>query len=83
MLNGDKVEVDTAAFQNDLVSFQSKDDVLTLLVHLGYLAYHEGNVFIPNEEVKDEFFRTVRNTDWDEIIKMTQRSDQLIKARFF
>lgn len=80
MLDGDKVEVDTGAFQNDLVSFQSKDDVLTLLVHLGYLAYHEGSVFIPNEEVKDEFFRTVRNTDWDEIIKMTQRSDQLIKA---
>ena len=44
MLDGGKVEVDTDAFQNDLVSFQSKDDILTLLVHLGYLAYHAGTV---------------------------------------
>ncbi len=72
MLDGDAVAADTGAFQNDMVSFRSRDDVLTLLVHLGYLAYYEGNVFIPNEEVKAEFYRTVRNTDWDEIIKMTQ-----------
>lgn len=80
MLDGDKAAVDTGAFQNDFVSFRSKDDVLTLLVHLGYLAYFEGNVFIPNEEVKEEFYRTVRNTDWDEIIKMTKRSEQLLEA---
>ncbi len=72
MLDGDAVAADTGAFQNDMVSFRSRDDVLTLLVHLGYLAYYEGNVFIPNEEVKAEFYRTVCNTDWDEIIKMTQ-----------
>lgn len=78
MLDGDAVAADTGAFQNDMVSFRSRDDVLTLLVHLGYLAYYEGNVFVPNEEVKAEFYRTVRNTDWDEIIKMTQRSEQAV-----
>lgn len=79
MLDGDMAAVDTGAFQNDMVSFRSRDDVLTLLVHLGYLAYYEGHVFIPNEEVRDEFYRTVRNTEWDEIVKMTQRSDKLLK----
>ena len=40
-----------------MTSFKSKDDVLTLLVHLGYLAYDADTqeVRIPNQEVADEF----------------------------
>ena len=52
MLSGASVEVDTNTFQNDMVSFQNKDDVITLLIHLGYLAYDQirRTAFIPNEE---------------------------------
>ena len=37
--------------------YMSKDDVLALLVHLGYLGYdiRTGEVFVPNREVMDEF----------------------------
>lgn len=38
MMNGrNDVAVDVRSFTNDMVTFHSKDDVLTLLVHLGYL----------------------------------------------
>ena len=40
MLAGDRVPVNIGTFSNDMETFQSKDDVLTLLVHLGYLSYH-------------------------------------------
>lgn len=40
MMNGrNDVAVDVRSFTNDMVTFHSKDDVLTLLVHLGYLGY--------------------------------------------
>ena len=39
MLGGAVCEVDTGFFQNDMTSMKSKDDVLTLLIHLGYLFY--------------------------------------------
>lgn len=57
MLGGAHVRIDAATFQNDLTTIKSKDDVLTLLVHLGYLAYDakEKSVAIPNEEVRQEF----------------------------
>ena len=60
MLSNLKIKIDTWAFQNDMTSLKSKDDVLTLLVHLGYLAYDEetSEVFIPNEEVRGEFIRS-------------------------
>lgn len=63
MLAGGKYRIDTGTFQNDMTSFKSRDDVLTLLVHLGYLAYDETttSVFIPNEEVRGEFIRSVKN----------------------
>lgn len=63
MLGGESWEIDTGTFQNDMTTFKSKDDVLTLLVHLGYLAYEEGSrsVFIPNEEVREEFVRALRS----------------------
>lgn len=54
-----KCRIDTGTFQNDMTSLLGRDDVLTLLVHLGYLAYDDdsGEVYIPNEEVRQEFIR--------------------------
>ena len=82
MLGGVSCKIDIGSFQNDMTSFKSKDDVLTLLVHLGYLAYDEAaqSVFIPNEEVRGEFIRAVRNGNRPELVKAIQMSDQLIDA---
>lgn len=63
MLGGKRCRIDTGTFQNDMTSLASRDDVFTLLAHLGYLAYDIDNkeVFIPNEEVREEFIRAVKN----------------------
>ena len=57
MLSGGKVMVDTESFQNDLSEIYSKDDALTALIHLGYLAYDEDllSAYIPNFEVAKAF----------------------------
>lgn len=57
MLSGDAVAVDPLTFQNDMVNLKCRDDVITLLIHLGYLAYDsvKKKAFIPNEEVRQEF----------------------------
>ncbi len=61
MLGGERYKINTRTFQNDISSIRSKDDVLTLLVHLGYLAYDsiEKEVYIPNHEVAKEFKNAV------------------------
>ena len=57
LIAGEAIEVDVNTFENDFQTFRSKDDVLTLLIHLGYLTYNEDEkqVRIPNEEVRLEF----------------------------
>ena len=67
MISGASVEVDVENFQNDMVSFADKDDVLTLLIHLGYLAYDSVKkaAFIPNEEIRQEFMAAVRKKKWN------------------
>lgn len=83
MLGGGSCRVDTASFQNDMTTFRSKDDILTLLVHLGYLTYDKknGRVHIPNLEVKQEFIRAIKNgSGWDGLIKSLNRSLQLLEA---
>lgn len=82
MLGGMNCKIDTGTFQNDMTSFGSRDDVLTLLVHLGYLAYDEEteSVYIPNQEVREEFVRAVRNGNSPELIKIMQDSDELMEA---
>jgi hypothetical protein len=62
MLGGTHCPIDTGTFQNDMTNIRSRDDVLTLLVHLGYLAYDENekSVYIPNEEIRQEFIRAVK-----------------------
>ena len=70
------------SFQNDIISFNSADDVITLLIHMGYLAYDNKTkeVFIPNEEVRSVFLRAVKNDGWDEVMKAISASEALLKA---
>lgn len=69
-LNQYDVIVDTGSFSNDMTSFSGADDVLTLLIHLGYLGYDFAakEVFIPNSEISAEFMRAVKNSNWNEIV---------------
>ncbi|HJA94272.1 MAG TPA: AAA family ATPase [Candidatus Eisenbergiella merdipullorum] len=81
MLAGDQVRVDVGTFQNDMTNIRKKDDVLTLLVHLGYLAYdsEQEKVYIPNEEVKKEFLRAVSTSRHREMVRLIQDSDRLLE----
>lgn len=82
MLGNDSCPVDTGTFQNDLTSFKSRDDILTLLVHLGYLTYNENtcSVSIPNEEVRMEFIRAVKTGKRTELARVIETSDRLLLA---
>ena len=86
MIAGEKVKLDTTTFTNDMVTFQSADDVLTLLVHLGYLTYQQtdemgiGEVWIPNGEVQHEFINSIKNGGWEYVIKAIQLSEKLLSA---
>lgn len=66
MLSGEAVPVDVYSFQNDTVNFSNKDDVLTYLIHLGYLGYDQNRrtAFIPNEEIRQELTRATRRKSW-------------------
>ena len=68
MISGASIEVDTSFFQNDMVSFIDKEDVLTLLIHLGYLAYDQKkkNAYIPNEEIRQEFISATKK--WNKTV---------------
>ena len=82
MIGGMRCKVDVGSFQNDMTSLKSKDDVLTLFVHLGYLAYDRKTkeVFIPNEEIREEFIRSVKNGNRRELVKAVELSDKLLNA---
>ncbi len=82
LIGGIDVPVDTAGFANDLVSFKGKDDVLTLMIHLGYLAYNEFSrtVRIPNEEIKREFQRSIHTVRHTATLKRLRESEELFEA---
>jgi hypothetical protein len=81
LLGGVEVPVDVDGFSNDLVTFRNKDDVLTLLVHLGYLAYDQERetVRIPNEEIRREFQKSVKEVDRTETIARVAASVKLVE----
>ncbi|MBR1591754.1 MAG: AAA family ATPase [Ruminococcus sp.] len=82
LLAGEKKRIDPSTFTNDMVTFNSQDDVLTLLVHLGYLTFDSdtNEVSIPNYEVSEQFASTIRNKDWAEVSKSLKVSDDLLQA---
>lgn len=82
LLAGNRQTINTKTFSNDMTSFQSADDVLTLLVHLGYLGYDSstGEIFIPNQEIAEEYYNAITTTDWDVVVRTLKQSDKLLQS---
>ena len=75
-------DVRTLGFQNDLVQFKTKDDVLTCLIHMGYLVYdaYTKEAFMPNKEVAEVFESAVKVSGWDDVGDALRNSDALLRA---
>ena len=82
MLAGERVNVNTTKFQNDISIVKNRDDVLTVLIHLGYLSYdrQRKDCGIPNFEVAGEMQNAVEDTNWTNIVEALQQSEQLLQA---
>ena len=82
MLSGAMVKVNTATFKNDTINIQSKDDVLTYMIHLGYLGYNQTKkmAFVPNEEIRQELTTAVESRPWNEMITFQLESENLLNA---
>ena len=80
MMAGNSVPVNTGSFSNDMTTFHSADDVLTLLIHLGYLGYDydDLSVFIPNKEIYEEFVNAVSVSEWGPVSNALKNSADML-----
>jgi len=77
MLGNGRCKINSRKFQNDMTTFKTKDDVLTLLVHLGYLAYNKRKqeVYVPNKEIAAEFLDAIDEPVWDGVLQAISSSE--------
>lgn len=77
-----RISVSIDNYQNDMTTFHSKDDIFTLLIHLGYLAYDidKKEVYIPNNEILAEFEASTKQDDWSVVFKALENSQKLLEA---
>ena len=82
MLAGESVSINIGTFSNDMTTFATKDDVLTLLVHLGYLTYNvaDQTVRIPNKEVSQEYVNAISTMNWYGVVNLLESSHKLLEA---
>ena len=81
MIAGAHVKINIGSFTNDMTTFHTSDDILTLLIHLGYLAYDLKNreVYIPNKEIEMEFLNSVNAIGWNEVVIAIEDSEKLLR----
>jgi len=82
MIAGEAIEINTTKFQNDMSVIRSKDDVLTVLIHLGYLSFDwdEEECYIPNREVAGEMVNAVKRNNWKTVVDALEQSKELLRA---
>ena len=82
MLGGGRSKVNPTKFQNDVSIIRSKDDALTVLIHLGYLSYswQKSECYIPNKEVAGEMVNAIEANSWTEVVKALEASEELLQA---
>ena len=83
MLAGERVPVNTGSFSNDMTTFHTEDDVLTLLIHLGYLGYdfYNKDVFIPNNEIRGEYVNAIAASEWGEVSLTLSARDAIAQIK--
>lgn len=81
MLAGEPCKVKTSGFKNDISEIHSRNDVLTILIHLGYLSYDykTGTCYIPNAEVREELISAVEINGWTNVVKILTNSENLLE----
>lgn len=81
MLAGGRCKVNPAGFSNDLSEVYNRDDVLTVLIHLGYLSYDRRTMecYIPNLEVNYEMEIAVKSNNWTNVVNALKASEQLLQ----
>lgn len=82
MLAGGRCKVRTSGFQNDMSIINTKDDVFTVLIHLGYLSFDRtrNECYIPNLEVSGEMESAVISNKWTHVVDTLQQSERLLQA---
>ena len=82
LMDGGRLAIDTSTYQNDMTTFTGRDDVLSLLIHLGYLGFDDerSEVFIPNREILDEFKTSTKGKEWASTFKSFETSQELLEA---
>ena len=82
LMDGGRVEVNISKYQNDMTSFNGSNDVLVMLIHLGYLGYDMDTkeVFIPNNEILDEFKNSTESEEWIDTFTSFKKSQKLLDA---
>ena len=82
MLGGGRSKVNPTKFQNDMSIIRSKDDALTVLIHLGYLSYswQKSECYIPNKEVAGEMVNAIEANNWTVVMKALEASERLLQA---
>lgn len=82
LMDGGRLAIDTSTYENDMTTFTGRDDVLSLLIHLGYLGFDDerSEVFIPNREILDEFKTSTKGKEWVSTFKSFETSQELLEA---
>ena len=82
LMDGGKISVDLSSYKNDMTSFHDSNDVLVMLIHLGYLGYDTDarEVFIPNNELLDEFKTSTKSEEWTDTFTSFKKSQKLLEV---
>ena len=85
LIEGNVIQFNCQTFQNDMVSIKNENDILSLLVCLGYLGCVDdgGNdraAYVPNKEIKTALAALVKSQPWFNSMPIIERSELLFNA---
>ncbi|KAL6594244.1 hypothetical protein U3516DRAFT_648045 [Neocallimastix sp. 'constans'] len=88
LINGNEIEIKLENYGVEDIQKESEDQVhmkeilYSKMVTFGYLTYYKGKISIPNEELREEFIKSLRNnkSDMQYIYDMIKNSDEMLEV---
>lgn len=80
MIEGKSVGILLSDFATEKMDFVTREQILSAMVVLGLLSYHDDHLTIPNRELRIKFADSLKNKAFNKVADIVQKSNEMLFA---
>ena len=80
MIEGKFIRMELSGFSSERLELNTREEILSAMVILGFLSYYDGKLSIPNKELRMKFADSLKDKIFGKVAEIVQESNEMLNA---